>query len=168
MQELLQCFQIQDLCISFFCSSSIFLTFIFYSRQALIEGSRLDHPAYATTLLTRSPRLYDRLARIIAQLTRPPSSQDCLAPTSTMLVQLPNLHNRLVRTITQLARPPSLHDYLARIITQLIGSPSSQDQNHEVIKPINTLFIRQALIKGRQVRLPYLYNYLAYRIPQLL
>ena len=38
----------------------------------------------------------------------------------------------------------------------------------KVIKPINTLFIHQTLIKRRQVRLPYLYNYLLYRILQLL
>ena len=99
--------------------------YLLFTRQALIEGFRSDYPAYTTTLLVQSPCSHNYLACIIAQLTRLPSSQDCLAPTSTILAQLPSSHNHLAYRIAQLPQAPCSHNYLARIITQLIGLASS-------------------------------------------
>ena len=56
-----------------------------FTCQVLIEGARLDYPAYTITLLARSLYLYNYSTRTIAQLA-----------------QLPSLHNYPVRTIAQL------------------------------------------------------------------
>ena len=101
--------------------------------QALIEGARLDYPTYTITLLTRSLYLYNRLARIITQFARLPSSYNHPARIITQLIQLPSLHNRLACTITQLAELSSSYKHYTYTVTQLIGLASSHKHLARII-----------------------------------